>query len=116
MLINTLQHLHIIIPIVGVCVIIVVAAIIWAAIQIKNFINRDFVEKIDCERCMSKAKDEYRDEMDEKYKSLEGKIDQMSKDFAAEMKEVRTSTEQWIQTAVRIETKVDLLLQGYKHE
>lgn len=114
--INILQHLHFIIPIVGICIVIVVAAIGWAIVQIRNFINRDFVEKIDCERCMSKAKEEYRDDMDENYKSLENKIDQMSKEFAAEMKEVRTSTEQWIQTAVRIETKVDLLLQGYKHE
>ena len=116
MLINFLQHLHLIIPIVGICIIVIIAAISWAIVQVRNLINRDFVDKLDCERCMSKAKDEYRDEMDEKYKSLEDKIDQMSKNFAAEMKEVRTSTEQWIQTAVRIETKVDLLLQGYKHE
>lgn len=116
MLINFLQHFHLIIPIVGICIIVIIAAISWAIVQIRNLINRDFVDKLDCERCMNKAKDEYRDEMDEKYKSLEDKIDQMSKNFAAEMKEVRTSTEQWIQTAVRIETKVDLLLQGYKHE
>ena len=113
MITNFLQHLHLIAPIVGICIVVIIAAIGWAIIQIRNFINRDFVEKLDCERCMNEASNKHRDEMNEKYQSLENKIDQMGRDFASEMKEVRTSTEQWIQTAVRIETKVDLLLKGY---
>lgn len=116
MLINFLQHFHLIIPIVGICIIVIIAAISWAIVQIRNLINRDFVDKLDCERCMNKAKEEYRDDMDENYKSLENKIDQMSKEFTTELKDVRTSTEQWIQTAVRIETKVDLLLKGYNEK
>lgn len=116
MIAEIIKHTQIIIPVVGIAVVIVVGAIIWAAIAIYKFIDREYVEKIECEKCRISLRDECRGGIDDCYTTLERKIDNMREDVAKDIRELDQKLDKWISTGVRIETKVDMLLNGFKKE
>ena len=109
------QFVHIIVPVVALILVVLVAAFVWAVKQLRDFIGKEFVEKIECKQCMQNVKESCRQNFDEQYKVLENKIDQMNENFTIEVKELHRGIEQWSQASVRIETKVDMLLKGF-HE
>ena len=116
MITSIIQHTQIIIPVVGVAVIIIIGAIVWAGIAIYKFIDREYVEKIECERCRTNLKEECRGDINKCYATLEKKIDDMREDFAKDVREIDQKLDRWISSGVRIETKVDMLLNGFRKE
>lgn len=105
MITEVINHTQIIVPVVGVAVIIVVGAIAWAGIAIYRFIDREYVEKIECEKCRSILKDE-----------CKKTVDDTREDLSKDIKDLDKKLDQWISTGVRIETKVDMLLNGFKKD
>ena len=113
MITEIINHTQIIIPIVGIAVVVIIGAIVWAGIAIYKFIDREYVEKIECEKCRTALKEECRDDINDCYKTLEKKIDDMQEKFAKDVKEIDQKLDQWITTGVRIETKMDLLMKSF---
>lgn len=105
MITEIIHHTQVIVPVVGIAVVIIIGAIVWAGIAIYKFIDREYVEKIECEKCRTSLKDEY--------KKI---IDDTREDLSKDIKDLDKKLDQWISTGVRIETKVDMLLNGFKKE
>lgn len=105
MITSIIEHTQIIIPVVGIAVIVVIGAIVWAGIAIYKFIDREYVEKIECEKCRSSLKDE-----------CQKTVDSTREDLSRDIKDLDKKLDQWISTGVRIETKVDMLLNGFKKD
>lgn len=105
MITEIIHHTQVIVPVVGIAVVIIIGAIVWAGIAIYKFIDREYVEKIECEKCRTILKDEY--------KKI---IDDTREDLSKDIKDLDKKLDQWISTGVRIETKVDMLLNGFKKE
>lgn len=116
MITEIINHTQIIIPIVGIAVVVVVGAIVWAGIAIYKFIDREYVEKLECEKCRTNLRDECKGNIDNCYSTLEKKIDDMREDVAKDVRELDRKLDKWISTGVRIETKVDMLLNGFKKD
>ena len=105
MIAEIINHTQIIVPVVGIAVVVIVGAIVWAGIAIYKFIDREYVEKIECEKCRTSLKDE-----------CKKTVDDTREDLSKDIKDLDKKLDQWISTGVRIETKVDMLLNGFKKE
>jgi hypothetical protein len=105
MIAEIINHTQIIVPVVGIAVFVIIGAIVWAGIAIYKFIDREYVEKIECEKCRSNLKDE-----------CKKTVDDTREDLSKDIKDLDKKLDQWISTGVRIETKVDMLLNGFKKE
>ena len=116
MIAEIIHHTQIIVPVVGVAVIVIIGAVVWAGIAIYKFIDREYVEKIECEKCRTNLREECRGDVHNCYATLEKKIDDMREDFAKDVREIDQKLDKWISTGVRIETKVDMLLSGFKKD
>ena len=62
-------------------------------------------EKIECEKCRSSLKEE-----------CKKTVDDTREDLSKDIKDLDKKLDQWISTGVRIETKVDMLLNGFKKD
>lgn len=113
MITEIINHTQIIVPVVGIAVFVIIGAIVWAGIAIYKFIDREYVEKIECEKCRTTLRDECRGDVNNCYSTLEKKIDDMRENFAKDVREIDQKLDNWITTGVRIETKVDMLLKGF---
>ncbi len=111
MIINFLSNAHIIFTICGVVVIILLGALAWAMQQIYRFLDDQFVRKLQCERCLSVVKNDFHDRMEEQYQTVSLKIENIREEFSREMRLIRDIGDKRNETIIRIETKLDLLLQ-----
>ncbi len=117
MITSFLNDSHTTIVIVGVWIIIVLGAFAWAVMQIYKFLNNQFVLKLDCERCINNVRKDFAKEMNERYNSVQNKIDDLKHSFDKKIDIMHDAAEKRSEAIVRIETKLDLLLRkDFKNE
>ena len=110
MTIEAFNDTHVLIPLVGVCLVIILGALAWAARQIYQFIDQQFVRKLECQKCVNIIKDDFHRNIDFKYDQVCGKVEEVRRDFMHYIESIQEIAEKRNETMVRIETKVDLLI------
>lgn len=95
-------------PAVVIAVVIVSGAFAWAVKQIYDFLNTEFVRKIECTKCINATKQEIFADSQKKYQEVMDKIDQSNTKWFNEVKELRNDALNNTKLLTRIDTKLEV--------
>ena len=115
------NNLSIYIPIAGFLALILIGGLMWAFIQIREYLSMVFVKKEDCGDCVSRAecsdcvnrtKQEFHDDIDKKYEEIQERLQRGHDEWSREIKNLKEESDKRNEVLIRIDTKVDLILSG----
>lgn len=107
-----INHLNLVIPIVGGCAFLVLSGAIWALNQIRGELKKEFVTKTECSNCKEHIQEVFHKDIDTKYSDVLDRIDKNHDDWTKELKDMQKDAQERNDRLVSIDTKVDMILKG----
>lgn len=121
MLSSHVNNLSVYIPVAGFLALILVGGLMWAFIQVREYLGIVFVKKEDCGDCVSReeckdcvnrTRQEFHDDINAKYDEIQQRLQRGHDEWSREIKSLKEESDKRNEVLIRIDTKVDLILNG----